>query len=149
MIILDGVKYKLTDPDVDKDGKVGGVEKVERAINDGTSPIYQEPEAVGIMKEFDADNLNPENMSTIDFNAYLKEIELAPLTSFESLQSAGMIPSRWTVLPRKAKRNSRSLLGFGSNQKKETIVGQREKKKKKGKVSVGKTIGNLLTKNKS
>lgn len=115
--------------------------------NNGEQMITEQAELVGVIKEFNYDVINHENMSNIDFNTRLLRVEEPSITSFETCGTAGLIPKRWLALPRKKKRNLVSIGGEGRKEGVQMVVGKREMDtQRSGGFSMGNTLSNMLGK---
>ncbi len=90
--------------------------------------INQDTELGQVMKNLDSDRIDKDTMmSDIDFNAKLTIEESSAVLVFDELQRMGILPKD-LGLTRQKKRISRSLEGWGSEQKVRIVQGDREAK---------------------
>ena len=133
IIKLDGVKYMVEAPDVDGDGRTGGVERVTQRLTDNTTNITQPTELGEAMKDLDNDDLDPSTrMSGIDMRTRLQIFETNSLWAIDSLVAMKFLPSSCLTITRQRKRLLVSLEGKGREEKVKMVVGQREQAAKEG-----------------
>jgi len=141
IIKLDGIKFKLNAPDIDKDGKTGGIENITRLQNTGETQINQPTELGEAMRDLDNDDLdNNTRMSNIDTRARLTIPELNSLWAIDALVAMKFLPSSCLPISRQRKRLTVSILGKGREERVSMTVGQREQAAKLGQGGIGDKI---------
>lgn len=136
IISLDGVKIELEAPDLDKDGIVGGVEKVTQKFSEGVTNITQSTELEGSLRELNADAINNETrMSAIDMRTRLHSFEISAVLAVDSLVALGVLPQRCLPLSTQKKRLNVSEGGQGRKEMVELVAGKREQDVKMGAMS--------------
>ena len=128
MIKLDGVTYKVQAPDVDRDGKRGGVETLPHRLDQDTQMITQPTELGETLRDFNQDVIDPSTrMTSIDlktriFNTY----ERNALMAVDSLVALRFLPSSCLTITRQAKRLNISIKGEGRKEIVDIVAGKRE-----------------------
>jgi len=129
---LDGCKVEIVPPDLDGDGKTGGIEKVERktAASD-IIPITQKSELGDSLGIAFSDKFDPiEKVSDIDQLASIHDVQAPYLTIWESLCKNNYLSPRHQSISRQVKRNSNSIMtknmGIGRRNIENMVVGKRE-----------------------
>lgn len=131
IINLDGTKIKLEQPDLDGDGKTGGIEHIK--INKNIEAITQPTELGESLKELNDDTINSENrMSGIDMRSRLHHTEVSSVLALDALVALGICPSNMLSFTRQKKRLSVSIDGHGRKEIVEIVGGKRENDNKKG-----------------
>jgi len=127
-IKLDGVPYRLEAPDVDGDGKTGGVEVLHRSFDADTTMVVQPTELGETLRDFNKDELDPSTrMTSIDlktriFNTY----ERNALMAVDSLVAMRFLPINCLTITRQAKRLNVSYKGEGRKEIVDIVAGKRE-----------------------
>jgi hypothetical protein len=130
IITLDGTKYEVSPPDIDKNGVTGGIEHVSRAM-ENTTNINQPTELGEALKDLDYDDLDPvTRMSGIDMRSRLQIFEINSLWCIDALVAMKFLPSSCLTITRQRKRLLVSLSGLGRTEKVQMTVGQREQQAK-------------------
>ena len=133
IIVLDGVKIELEDPDLDHDGKIGGVEILKNPNFSGESEIITPNNDSELIKELNKDELEGEmGMSSIDMKANLHNVEVTALLAFDAIVGLRFLPKNCLPFTRQKKRLSRSVNFKGSQQIVEMITGKKEQDAKMG-----------------
>jgi hypothetical protein len=140
IIVLDGVKIDLREPDLDKDGITGKVEVLNNPnFVGGETEIITPNNDSELIKELNRDELEGEmGMSSIDMKANLYPIEHTAIMAFNSLVSFRFLPKNCLPFTRVKLRLSRSLIlprnieGVGGRQSVEMITGKKELDAKSG-----------------
>ena len=133
IIRLDGIPIRLENPDLDKDGKTGGVESVQRFNNQGVSDIIQPTELGEAMKDMNNDEIEPgTRMSKIDMRTRLHVMEINSLWAVDSLVALKFLPTSCLPITRQRKRLLVSLGGEGRKEAVRVIAGEREKQANSG-----------------
>ena len=134
IINLDGVKHQLEAPDVDGDGKTGGIEHITKFSNNNNETQINQPTELGeAMKDLDNDDLDPDTrMSNIDMRTRVQVMEVNSLWAIDALVAMRFLPSRCLTISRQRKRLLVSLNGMGREEKVKMTVGQREQEAQKG-----------------
>jgi len=130
VINLDGCKITLIPPDLDGDGKTGGVEKVQRKTEDITQ-IKQSSELGDSLDIAFSDNYDfTSKVSDIDMKANLHVAQIPYIVIFDSLCKMGFLHSKGLGLSRQVKRLSVSekIKGVGVGRKNivDMVTGKRE-----------------------
>ena len=133
IIALDGIRIRLENPDLDKDGVVGSVETVTKSMSDGVTNITQSTELEGSLRELNQDAINPETrMSAIDMRTRLHPIEISSVLAVDSLVALGVLPQKCLPLSTQKKRLNVSEHGKGRQEMVELVSGKREQDIKMG-----------------
>ena len=127
MIKLDGVTYRLEAPDVDRDGKSGGVETLRQSFNN-VVPINQPTELGEAMKHLNRDEIDPNTrMTSIDMGTRIyNSFERNALNQIDSLVAMRFLPVSVLAVTRQHKRLNVSMKGEGRKENVELVVGKRE-----------------------
>lgn len=128
VINLDGIKIRLTTPDLDGDGRTGGTEVIPRRIADqGVSNIVQPTEIAESLRELNSDSLDPSTrMSGIDMRTRLHPAEISSVLAMDALVSLGILPTKCLAFTRQKKRLAVSLQGKGREDIVNVVSGKRE-----------------------
>lgn len=127
IINMDGIPTELENPDLDRDGRRGGIEKITKQLDDGVTNITQNTELEGSLKELNADTINPDTrMSQIDMRTRLHPIEISAVLAVDSLVALGVLPQKCLPLSTQKKRLNVSELGKGRTEMVELVAGKRE-----------------------
>ncbi len=130
---MDGIPIELENPDLDEDGKTGGIEKITKQLNDGVTNINQNTELEGSLKELNADSINPDTrMSQIDMRTRLHPTEISAVLAVDSLVALGVLPQKCLPLSTQKKRLNVSEMGKGREEMVELVAGKRENDAKMG-----------------
>ena len=123
--ILDGIRIQLQPPDIDGDGKTGGVERV--SMDSGVQDIIQPTELGETLKNLNDDHLDPgTRMSNIDMRTRLGWSEIPSLLCIDSLVAFKFLPTNCLTLTRQKKRLNVSLKGEGRKEIVSIVAGKRE-----------------------
>ena len=130
---VDGTLYSLKSPDVDGDGKVGGVEVLSSGNSD-FQPVVQPTELGETLRDFNSDVLDAETrMTSIDMKTRIFNIfERNSLMAVDSLVAMSFLPLRCLTITRQAKRLNVSLRGEGRKEIVEIVAGKRAHDEKSG-----------------
>lgn len=127
IIRLDGIAMRLTQPDLDHDGKTGDVEMVQQRFSQGTTNIVQPTELGESLKHLNDDSIEGETrMSGIDMRARLHPAEVASILALDALVSLRILPTRCLAFTRQKKRLSVSIAGKGRQEMVDIVAGKRE-----------------------
>lgn len=127
IIVLNGVRCELEAPDIDNDGKSGGVEKIVNNPSSFIQPITQPTELGETLTELNKDMIEPNTrMTGIDLRANLHPIEVAGMTVLDSLVGLRFLPASVLPFTRQKKRLSVSIKGRGRKDIVEIAVGKRD-----------------------
>lgn len=127
IIKLDGIRFSIKAPDIDKDGRTGGVENITRNFSHGETQINQPTELGEAMRDLDNDDLDQSTrMSNIDTRSRLTGLELNSLWAIDALVAMKFLPSSCLPISRQRKRLSVSLLGKGREERVQMTIGQRD-----------------------
>ena len=132
IIKLDGCKIEVVPPDLDGDGKVGGVEKLTlKNPMDDIINIKKTSELGDSLSIAFSDKFDPiEKVSDIDQLASIHDVQAPYLTIWESLCKASYLSPRHQSISRQVKRNSNSIMtknmGIGRRNIENMVVGKRE-----------------------
>lgn len=133
IINMDGIPTELENPDLDRNGKVGGIEKITKQLNDGTTNISQNTELEGSLKQLNMDDINPDTrMSAIDMRTRLHPIEISAVLAVDSLVALGVLPQKCLPLSTQKKRLNVSEMGKGRIEMVELVAGKHERDIKAG-----------------
>ena len=133
VVCLDGIKYQVSAPDVDGDGRKGGVERVDMRMPHHETQVNQPTELGEAMRDLDNDELDPSTrMSNIDTRARLQIFEINSLWAIDSLVAMKFLPSSCLPISRQRKRLSVSLNGEGRTERVNMTIGQRDQAAKEG-----------------
>jgi len=125
IIILDGIKTRLKAPDLNKDGKVGGVEDITQV---GPQIISQTtPSELGdTLKELNRDDLDPTTqMSGIDMRSIIHPMDISNIAAFDSLVWLDFLPVKCLAVTRKMLRLAVSQHGKGREHMVDVATGKR------------------------
>ena len=127
IINMDGIPTELENPDLDRDGKKGGVERITKQLNDGITNITQNTELEGSLKQLNDDNINADTrMSAIDMRTRLHPLEVSAVLALDSLVALGVVPQKCLPLSTQKKRLNVSQDGKGRAEMVELVAGKRE-----------------------
>jgi hypothetical protein len=128
---FDGIVLRLRKPDLDGDGKVGGIENVtQRYSGQGVSQIIQPTELGESLKQLNEDILEPDTrMSGIDMKARLHPVEVSSILAMDALVALGVLPKTCLAFSRQKKRLSVSIKGLGRGEMVDIVAGKREQDK--------------------
>lgn len=133
VITLDGIKTQLVNPDLDKDGNVGGVERITMATALDIQPIVQPTELGESLKELNEDNLSSSTrMSGIDLRSRLHETEVMFILQLDALVAMGVVPSKCLSFTRQKKRLNVSIDGKGRGEIVDIVAGKKEMEARTG-----------------
>ena len=131
IIKLDGIRMELKSPDLDNDGRIGGIESVQQNI--GNSDIIQPTELGEAMKVLDDDTIEPgSRMSKIDMNTRLHPFEINSILAMDTLVALRVLPVSCLAFTRQKKRLNVSLNGKGREEKVSLASGKKEHDEKMG-----------------
>lgn len=140
VVCLDGIRMKLNNPDLDKDGKIGGIENITRQ-NMNETQVNQPTELGEAMKDLDNDDLDgTTRMSNIDTRSRLSILEINSLWAIDSLVAMKFLPSSCLPISRQRKRLTVSLTGLGRKERVQMTIGQRDQAAKEGQGGIGDKI---------
>jgi len=128
IIRLDGIAMRLTQPDLDGDGKTAGdIEHVQHRMPSGTTNIVQPTELGESLKHLNDDSIEGETrMSGIDMRSRLHPVEVSSILALDALVSLRVLPTRCLAFTRQKKRLSVSIGGKGRQEMVEVVAGKRE-----------------------
>ena len=133
IINIDGIPTELENPDLDRNGKKGGIEKITKQLNDGITNITQNTELEGSLKQLNDDNINADTrMSAIDMRTRLHPVEVSAVLALDSLVALGVVPQKCLPLSTQKKRLNVSQDGKGRAEMVELVAGKRESDIKAG-----------------
>jgi len=133
IITLDGIPTKLVNPDLDKDGKTGGIESVTMATALDVQPIVQPTELGESLKELNEDNLSTSTrMSGIDLRSRLHETEVMFILQLDALVAIGVVPSKCLSFTRQKKRLNVSIDGKGRGEIVDIVAGKKDQEARTG-----------------
>ena len=147
IISLDGIKTVLVNPDLDKDGITGGIEKITKKFSDDSvTNIQQNSELEGSLKELNADAINPDTrMSQIDMRSRLHSIEISAVLAVDTLVAFGVLPQKCLTLSTQKKRLNVSEEGKGRTEMVELVAGKTDRDVKMGSMGrMGEGIKNFF-----
>jgi hypothetical protein len=126
-IVLDGHMIEIVPSDLDGDGVVGGIERIQQSREQGVQNVVQPTELGDTLKELNKDNITMEaGMTDIDFRADIHPFEMASVNAFDMLIAINVLGQKLLPVPRKAKRNSVSKNGRGRDDIVNIVAGKRE-----------------------
>lgn len=133
IINIDGIPTELENPDLDRNGKKGGIEKITKQLNEGITNITQNTELEGSLKQLNDDNINADTrMSAIDMRTRLHPVEVSAVLALDSLVALGVVPQKCLPLSTQKKRLNVSQDGKGRAEMVELVAGKRESDIKAG-----------------
>ena len=137
VINLDGVKMRLVPPDLDGDGKTGGIEQVQQKFQSDIIPIKQSSELGDSLEIAFSDNYDSlSKTSDIDMKANLHPAQIPYIVIFDSLCKMGFLHSKGLGLSRQVKRLSVSekskSMGVGRKNVVDMVTGKREQDRMTG-----------------
>lgn len=139
-IVLNGIKIKLVNPDLDNDGEIGGEEKIEKNFNKSLVPIKEGSELGDAIKEQNKD-IVADRLSSMDFASRIDKLEMSPMIALDTLIGMGVIPIECGKLNRVKMRKSVSIGGEGRREFVDLVVGKKEQDMKAG---FGSKLGNFI-----
>jgi len=149
IITLDGVPLQLRSPDLDGDGKTGGVETIQ--TYQGITPVSNPTELGESLRESFEDHIDPvTKMSSIDMKTRIYNVfERNAMMAIDSSVSLGMLPVRCLVITRQAKRLNVSMKGEGRKEIVDLVAGKREHDKQVASGGLFGGIKNMMGGNKT
>jgi len=131
IVKLDGTRIEIVPPDLDGDGNVGGVERIQQSNPSDIIPMKQSSELGDSLELAFSDKFDPlEKVSDIDQKASLSPVQVPYLTIWESLCKSRFLASSNLGVSRQVKRNSNSIIskhmGIGRRNIENMTVGKRE-----------------------
>lgn len=132
VINLDGVRIQVLPPDIDKDGKTGGIEKIQRSVGDDDVHYMKQSSELGDSLDIAfSDKFNPQELvSDVDLKANLHPVQIPYLAIFDSLCRMSFLNSKGLGLSRQIKRLSVSekskSMGVGRKNIVDMVTGKRE-----------------------
>lgn len=139
-IVLNGVKTELVTADIDKDGKIGGTEKIQQNFDRNIMPIKESTELGDAIKEQNKDIVS-ERLSSMDFGSRIDKLEMSPMVALDSLIGMGVIPVECGKLNRVKMRKSVSIQGQGRKEFVDLVTGKKEYDMKAG---FGQKLSNFI-----
>jgi len=149
IITLDGCKIKVLPPDLDGDGKIGGVEKItQKSSFDDIIQVKKSSELGDSLGIAFSDKFDPvEKVSDIDQLASIHDAQAPYLTIWESLCKACYLSPKHLGIARQVKRNSNSIMtknmGIGRRNIENMVVGKREHDRMSGDKAQTFTVGDI------
>lgn len=144
VVVLNGIKLQLNQPDLDGDGKTGGVEMITPQQR-GEMSIIQPTELGDSLKQLNEDSIDSKTrMSGIDMRANLHYLEINSILAIDALVALGVLPTKCLAFTRQKKRLSASQNGVGRNQIVEIVAGKREQDAKAGMGGFGDKVKGFL-----
>lgn len=134
IVQLDKTYIRLMPPDLDGDGRVGGIENITRLpeMDRGVTPMTHKGELAEAMDSLNDDRVDPKtNMSNIDFHANTMKLQATSCSVIEHIISVPFLPIENIQFTRQIKRNTVSINGLGRKQKTEMVTGERNHQKEK------------------
>ena len=125
-IKVDGIRIRLENADINKDGISGGVETVKSHQDQGVMHLKESTELGEVLEHQTRDIENDQRLSSVDFISNITNFQHAPISAVEFIASAGVISRRSRIITRIIKRNAVSLDAMGRKQNVEIAVGKRE-----------------------
>lgn len=142
VVVIDGIRVQLTKPDLDGDGKSGGIEKIQQRTAGNVTEIQQPTEIGESLKEVNLDEIEPETgMSSMDMRARLGHIESSSVLGLDSLVNFRILDADAMGFTRQKKRLSVSLDGLGRKEAVQIITGREDQKSSR---SFGEKFGNFM-----
>lgn len=128
IIIINGIRTEMRPYDLDKNGKTGGIERIQQPQNTGISPIMQASELGETMDKMNNDDYNPNTrFSNIDMRTRLFNYsERNAIIAIESMSGLRMMPQECTTPTRSIKRLNVSMMGKGRQEMVDIVAGKRE-----------------------
>ncbi|NIQ15378.1 MAG: hypothetical protein GTO02_13580 [Candidatus Dadabacteria bacterium] len=124
-LIIDGIKLEVKPPDLDRDGKSGGVEKIQSKYSNVQVP-KESTELGEAITEFNKDDVSPDRLSSIDFRSRIDPYEIGPMIALDALIGMGCLPVQCGILNRVKMRKSVSLKGLGRKEFVDVVTGKRD-----------------------
>ena len=148
IINLDGVKLKIIPPDLDGDGKRGGVENIQQRSASDIIPIKQSSELGDSLEIAFSDKYDYiSKVSDIDMKANLDPAQIPYIVIFDSLCKMGFLHSRGLGLSRQVKRLSVSEktkhMGVGRKNVVDMVTGKREQDRMTGEKAQSFVVGDV------
>lgn len=128
IIILDGIRCRLKQKDLDGDGKTGGIENIGSHFSQDTATLDNSKiEGQELIKELNKDINDTDiglNTSTVDFLSRLHFTQVPATITWDFLTNVGFLPKSAIYLTRLTKRTYVSLEGKGRQEAIEMIGGR-------------------------
>ena len=124
--VIDGIRTELVAADLDRDGVVGGTEKVQQKFDSGQVPIKESTELGDALTEFNRDDISKERLSSIDFKSRIDPLELPPMIVLDVLIAMGVLTAKCGMLNRVKMRKSVSLKGLGRGEYVDIVTGKKQ-----------------------
>lgn len=129
IVYIDDVPIQIIPPDYDKDGKIGGIERLQAYNTSGITNLAQKSELAESLENLDSDKVDPQSkMTDIDLNSNLVQGEKTGYGVIDFLVSAEALPVEVQYLTRRMKRLAVSVGGQGREQKVRMVAGDRAHK---------------------
>lgn len=129
-IIINGIRTQLESPDIDGDGRTGGIEKLIPFQDKGIIPIQQPTELGESLKELNKDEIeSATRMTGIDMRSRLHPMEVSSILALDALVALGVCHTKMLSFTRQKKRLSVSIEGKGRNDIVNIVSGKRELEK--------------------
>ncbi|KKM79305.1 hypothetical protein LCGC14_1351240 [marine sediment metagenome] len=126
IIKLDGIPTTLKAPDLNKDGKVGGVEDITQQVGPQIISQINPTELGDTLKELNRDDLDPNtNMSGIDMRSIIHPLDITNIAAFDSLVWLDFLSPKSLAVTRKMLRLSVSQDGKGREHMVDVATGKR------------------------
>ncbi len=128
VVQLDGIKFKVEPPDIDKDGQTGGVETVTQRTGDaGVSHVVNTSELGDTLKELNSDEMDAQGrVSGIDLRSNLHPFEVNSVLALDTLVALGFLQTKCLAFTRQKKRLAVSLNARGREDIVRIVQGKRE-----------------------
>lgn len=107
-------RVELLPPDLDNDGRIGGIEKVQmRGSLSEVIPAQQKSETAEAMENLNKDIVDNSRLSSMDFLSRIHPAEYHGMTRIDILIALKFLPSDTSMINRSKMRKSISLQGEG------------------------------------
>lgn len=121
IVFGDFERIDLNQSDKDKD-----IQLIKRELNTEVQTLEEVNNIREVLINLDKDEVQEDNLTTIDFNTRLAQTEIAPIVALQLLHTLRVGGSACSLITRSIKRHKVSLGGLGRKEKVQIIQGERE-----------------------
>lgn len=130
---IDGITLEILPPDLDGDGKIGGVETLVQQSSIDTQNITHPTEVGEALTHLNDSSIELDTrMSRIDVNTRLHSVVIPSASVFETLIRTQFFPQKMGSFTIQLKRNLVSKDGEGRKEAVQIVGGKQERDERKG-----------------
>jgi len=124
---IDGIRMRIVNPDLDKDGTTGGIEDVERKTVEELTRPQTKSDMGEAVAELNKDRIDDSRLSTIDFLSRIDPSQYHAMCKVDALIGMKFLPTSVSIVNRSLMRKSVSIDGKGRQEYVQVVSGQQEK----------------------